>query len=221
MANAWKSDSADEPAAAGPPAVRVSGAVRLARAARLAALALALLACVAHAPAAQASAFSEMKGHASIGFAKVFVDQAPGGSLSFAGGLDVPFAPSWRGGAEFGFSLLGTRNEIRGSLSATIDYSTFEALAYAHWIAHGLGPVERLSLGAGLMSARAEISSAGGGAAFLDLSREELVPAIALQTTLMPHSDAPVRAGLELGTRFGFLESETWTVFSARLAVHY
>jgi hypothetical protein len=184
---------------------------------------------------AHASMLSEMGGHMTVGYAKLFTDQSPSGSLSFSGGFDVPVTDTFRGGLGIGFSLLGTRNEIRGSLSATVDYSTFEALAYGHWMARGLGPVERLSLGAGLMSARAEISSAGGGAAFFDLAREELVPAIALEATLMPRGASPVRAGLEIGTRIGFLSNldigatpgrepinaETWDVASARLAIYY
>jgi len=196
-------------------------------------LALAVLGGAA--PAARAFDLTEMEGHLSVGFAKLFVDQAPGGSVSFAGGLDVPVTDTWRAGFGLGVSLLGTRNEARGSLSATIDYSTFEALAYGHWLAPGLGPVERLSFGAGVMTTRAELSSAGGGAAFLDLARDEIVPAIAFEATLMPRGDMPVRAGLELGTRIGFLRdlqiqatannpaisSEVWAVASARLAIYY
>jgi len=222
MASAWKSASAAEAV--------VRRTVR--RVVPAAALALAALACAAP---ARAFDLSEMEGHMAVGVAKLFVDQAPGGSVSFAGGLDVPVSDTWRAGFGIGVSLLGTRNEARGSLSATIDYSTFEALAYGHWLAPGLGPVERLSFGAGVMTTRAELSSAGGGAAFLDLARDEIVPAIAFEATLMPRGDMPVRAGLELGTRIGFLRdlqiqatannpaisSEVWAVASARLAIYY
>jgi hypothetical protein len=201
--------------------------------ARVLLLALAVLGATAG--RARAIDFAEMEGHVSVGYAKLFVDQAPAGSISFAGGLDVPVARDWRAGFGVGVSLLGTRNEIRGSLSATVDYSTFEALAYAHWLAPGMGPLERVSLGAGLMTARAEISSAGGGLAFIDLARDELVPALALEATLMRRGPMPVRAGLELGTRIGFLRdlqiaatpnnpplsSEVWAIASARLAIYY
>lgn len=223
MASAWKSASAAE--------AKVSRLPQHGHAAWT--LALAAL-CVLATPAA-ALDLSEMEGHVTIGYAKVFADQAPGGSLSFSGGLDLPVAEHWRAGLGIGVSLLGTRNEVRGSLSATIDYSTFEALAYAHWLAPGLGPVERVSVGAGIMTARAEISSAGGGAAFLDLARDEIVPAMALEATLMPRGPSPVRAGLEIGARFGFLSNvdvavpvngeavaaEVWTVASVRLAIYY
>jgi hypothetical protein len=191
------------------------------KAAFRAALVLIAAALAGPAPRASASMLSEMEGHMTVGYAKLFADQAPGGSVSFSGGLDVPVTDTWRAGFGLGVSLLGTRNEIRGSLSATVDYSTFEALAYGHWLAPGLGPVERLSFGAGLMTARAELSSAGGGAAFLDLARDEIVPAIAIEATLMPRGAAPVRAGLEVGTRIGFVEAETWAVASARLAIYY
>lgn len=212
MVSAWRSDSAGDVGMVS----RGAGAARLAFAGVLLAAGLAGLA-----REARALDLSEMEGHVSIGYAKLFADQAPGGSVSFAGGLDVPLAGDWRAGFGVGVSLLGTRNQIRGSLSATIDYSTFEALAYGHWRAPNLGPIERLSLGAGLMTARAEISSAGGGAAFLDLARDEIAPAIAIEATLMPRGPSPVRAGLELGTRIGFVEAGTWAVASARLAIYY
>jgi hypothetical protein len=168
-----------------------------------------------------AAALDELGGHLSVGYAKLFVEDAPAGSVSFAGGLDLPLAGPWRAGFELGLSLLGTRNEQRGSLSANIDYSAFEAYACGHWLTARLGPVERVTLGAGLMTARAEISSAGGGAAFFDLSRDELAPALMIQTTLMPHGTSHVKAGIELGARFGFVEQETWMLASAKLAVHY
>lgn len=226
MASAWRSDSAGEGSV-------VSRGVAPARIA-LACAVFAVVLC-GLAPRARALDLSEMEGHVAIGYAKLFADRAPAGSVSFASGLDVPLAGDWRAGFGVGVSLLGTRNEIRGSLSATIDYSTFEALVYGHWRAPNLGPVERVSIGAGLMTTRAEISSAGGGAAFLDLARDEIVPTIAIEATLMPRGPSPVRAGLEIGTRIGFLRdleiaattnnaaisSEVWAVASARLAIYF
>lgn len=209
MATAWKSASAAE-----------SAARRRTR--PFAALVLAAgLASVAAPPAGTAGALGALEGHLAVGYAKLLADDSPAGSLSFATGLDLPIVDSFRGGLEIGVSLLGTRTEIRGSLSANIDYSTFEAYAVGHWIPPEAGPLGRVTAGAGLMSVRAEISSAGGGAAFLDLAREELVPAMALQATLMPRGPSDVRAGIELGARFGFLEEETWTIAAARLAVYY
>jgi len=222
MASVWKSASAADADVADAVTSARRSQRRAKRPRRIAArsLVLALLACAGFVTPARAG-LENLGGHLSVGYAKLFADSSPAGSVSFAAGLDLPVSESWRAGAGFGFSLLGTRTSMRGSFSANIDYSTFEAMAYGHWLAPGAGPLGRVSLGAGIMTARAEISSAGGGVAFLDLAREELVPAIAIEATLMQRRAAPVRAGLELGTRFGFLEQETWTVASARLAVYY
>ena len=109
----------------------------------------------------------------------------------------------------------------RGSLVAGVDYSVFEAVAFLHWIPERLGPVGIVSVGPGLMSARAELSTSGGGAGFSDLAVEKLAPAAALDVTLIQRSNAPVRVGIELGTRVGFLPSDTWTLATARVAFHY
>jgi hypothetical protein len=44
---------------------------------------------------------------------------------------------------------------------------------------------------------------------------------VAAQVTLMSARPAPVKLGLELGARTGFLAGEDWTVLSARATVHY
>jgi hypothetical protein len=84
-----------------------------------------------------------------------------------------------------------------------------------------LGPIGRISIGPALLSARADLSTAGGGAAFSDLAVEEVAAGIAMDATLIQRSSAPVRVGLELGTRVGFLPEEAWTLATARLAIHY
>ena len=50
---------------------------------------------------------------------------------------------------------------------------------------------------------------------------EQVAPGFALDAVLMRHSEAPVRLGLELGTRVGFLDRETWTLATVRMAFHY
>jgi hypothetical protein len=171
--------------------------------------------------AAPGSARAEMMGHVAVGYAKLFQENAPGGSLSIAGGLDWPMLSRFRIGFGVGYSLLGSSTEQRGSLFANLDYSALEAYAVGSWRPPSAGPVERVSLGLGVMNALAEISAAGGGAAFRDLAREGIVPAVMIETTLMSTKPAPVRTGLEMGARFGFLEEEVWPIATVRVAFHY
>lgn len=188
---------------------------------RLCPLAIAgVLASVLAAAPARA-AVEDVRGHVSLGYAKLFVADAPGGSLSITGGLDHPLWRDVRIGAGLGFHLLGSRTETRGSLFANVDYSVFEAVLFAHWAPPGLGPVGRISAGPALISARAELSTAGGGAAFSDLAVEEVAGGFALDATLIQKRPAPVRVGLELGTRVAFLSAETWTLGTARVTFHY
>ena len=170
---------------------------------------------------ASASFVSEANGYLAVGFAQLFVADAPGGSLSVTGGAAYPITRRLGVGAEIGYHLLGSRNVERGSLVAGVDYSVCEAVAFLHWIPERLGPVGIVSVGPGLMSARAELSTSGGGAGFSDLAVEKLAPAAALDVTLIQRSNAPVRVGIELGTRVGFLPSDTWTLATARVAFHY
>jgi len=178
------------------------------------------IAAVVPEPAA-ASFLGDLKGHLSVGFAQLFVADAPGGSLSVTGGASYPVTPRFGVGAEIGYHLLGSRNVERGSITASIDYSVFEGVAFLHWIPSRLGPVGIVSVGPGFMSARAELSTTGGGAGFSDLAVEKVAPAAALDVTLIRRSNAPVRVGIELGTRVGFLPSDTWTLATARVAFHY
>lgn len=181
-----------------------------------------LLLALACAPAAAAPLRLEnVTGHLAMGYARLFATEAPAGSFSLAGGLDYTLAPDWKAGLSLGLSLLGSRTVERGSLLANVDYSLFEAVAFAHWQPGALGPLGRLSFGPGLFTARAELSTAGGGASFSDLARDETVPGFGFDATLMRRKPSPVRVGLELGARVVFLERETWTLAGARLAFHY
>jgi hypothetical protein len=168
----------------------------------------------------QGATIQDFRGHLSIGYAKLLADQAPGGSFSVAAGVDLPVAPALRIGPAVGLHLLGSRTVVRGSLVATVDYTTFEAVLFAHWVPPA-GPVGRVSVGPALISARAELSTSGGGAAFSDLAVEEYAPGVALDATVISRHASPVRVGLELGGRIGFLAGDDWKIASARLAFHY
>ena len=160
-------------------------------------------------------------GHLSVGYAKLFIADAPGGSISLGGGVDLPVVPRWRAGVELGYHLLGSRTLERGSLLATVDYSVFEAIAFAHWLPQNLGPIGQVSLGPALIAAKGELSSSGGGAGFSDVAVSEIAPGAALDVTLMPHSSSPVRVGLELGARVAFLTDDTWSLATARVTAHF
>jgi hypothetical protein len=175
-----------------------------------------------------APADAAMRGHLSLGYGKLFItdsknedDEAPGGSLSVAAGLDFPLAGDFRIGGEVGFHLLGGRTLTEGSLVANIDYSVAELSALVHWEPHGLGPVARISAGPTLTSARADLSSSGGGITFSDFAVEEIAGGFATSVTLMQQKAAPVRAGVEIGARTSYLPDATWIVATARLAIHY
>jgi hypothetical protein len=170
--------------------------------------------------------FEKFSGRVSMGYTQLFIADtsgsfSPGGSLAMGAGIDYAIHPDFAVGIGLGFHLLGSRTVEQGSLAANLDYNAFEAVAWAHWNPRHLGPVGRVSVGPALLSARAELATAGGGAAFSDFAVEEVAPGIGLDVTLMPRSPAPLRAGVELGMRVGFLRSETWTLVGARLAVHY
>jgi hypothetical protein len=170
---------------------------------------------------AEASAIDAFDGHLAIGYARLFTTGAPGGSFSFAAGVDRPLAVGLRTGIDVGFHLLGSRTVERGSLVATVDYTMLEAVLFTHWTPRHLGPLGRLSFGPALLSAHADLSSSGGGAAFSDLAVGEIAPGVALDATLIKRSVAPVRVGLQLGARVAILDGEDWTMATARLAFHY
>lgn len=191
------------------------GAVRRA----LLVTAVAGLAALGARPAA--AGIAAFRGHVGIGYAKLFAAEAPGGSLSAEGGLDHPIGGGLRLGASLGYHLLGGRTVERGSLVANVDYSAFTAALQVHWQPRGLGPLARISAGPALVNGHAELSTSGGGARFADLARGETAGGLALDATLMRREGAPVRIGLELGTRIGFFPDESWTLGTARLVFHY
>jgi hypothetical protein len=176
--------------------------------------------------------FASVGGHLSIGYSKLFVrhresgpediaSETPGGSISLSGGLDTPVTSDWRVGLDVGYHLLGSRTVERGSLFATLDYSVFEAIAFAHWQPMFGGPIGRLSFGPALVAAKGELSASGAGAAFSDLSVSEVAPGFALQATLISRKPTPVRIGFELGAHVAQLKKETWTLATARVTAHY
>ncbi len=165
--------------------------------------------------------FGEMGGHASIGYAKLFIESAPGGSISMAGGLDYPLSPYVRAGIDVGYDLLGSRTVQRGSQVASVDYSDFQAIAFLHVLPEGLGVLRRVSLGPGLLIAHGDLSVTGGGASFSDLAVGETCAAAAAQVTLMPPRPAPLQLGLELGGRVAFMPGEDWKILVVRATAHY
>jgi hypothetical protein len=186
-------------------------------------MALAALALAGPATDAQAAAMrlDDWRGHVAIGFGAIVSDSlAPGGSLSVAAGIEYPIATAWRLGPTVSFDILGSSNATRGSIRAGLDYSLFEAALLATWLPPR-GPVARVSVGPGVASPRAELSIAGGGAGFSDLTVGEVDPEFALDATLMSRHSPVLSAGIELGTRVIPTSHDTWTLFTGRLAVHY
>lgn len=172
------------------------------------------------ASAAAGVRWSEMGGHLSVGYGALMIEHAPGGSISLAAGFDVPVAPALRAGFDVGYDLLGSRTVQEGSFFASVDYSAFQAAAFLHWLpAHG--PVRRVSLGPAILGAHGDLSVTSGGASFSSLAVHQTAGGVAAQVTLMSARPAPVKLGLELGARRGFLAGDDWTVVSARATVHY
>jgi hypothetical protein len=180
-----------------------------------------LLLLLLAAPAKAEGPIAKASGHLALGYARLFIQDAPGGSFSLAAGADYPIANDWLVGATLDYELLGSRTVKRGSLLATVDYSMIDMVMFAHWQPPGLGPLGRVSVGPGLFGAHSDLSTAGGGALFSDLAVQEVAPGLALEATLMKRGQAPVRIGFETSLRMAFLESQTWTVATGRVAFHY
>ena len=181
-------------------------------------LALALLAFTVL--PAHAFEFSKVQGHLSFGYGRLMVGHSPAGSIGLTGGFDHPVTAGLDAGLDLGLYLYGNRTVDRGSLNATLDYGAFELIAFTHWKVPA-GPVSRVSFGPGLTSARAELSAAAGGAAFLDLAVSEVAPTLALDLTMMRRKPAPVRIAAIAGLRSAFLDGEDWHQFSVRFGFHY
>lgn len=183
--------------------------------------ALVLLLSAGLAGSAAGSAVDRAGGYLSVGYARLFVSDAPGGSMSVGGGVDYPVAERVRVGVGIGFHLLGSRTVEQDSVTAGLDYSAFEALATAHLALRHAGPLAQVSLGAGILSARAELSSGGSGAAFSKFAVEHVGFALGADAEALSPASSPVRAGLALGMRVAFLPHDTWTLGLLRVVVHY
>jgi hypothetical protein len=195
--------------------------IRELRATRVAAVLAVALAWAASLSTPASAAMADWKGHLAIGYGKLVNGDAPGGGFSVGAGIDVPVGENLRVGPVIGYHLLGTRTVDRGSLTAGIDYSVFEATLDAHFPLEHVGPLRRVSVGAGVMSASANVSSISAGLAFEDLEVSGVHPGASLDLSLLPAGPRPVAVGLELGTRVIFLSSDTWTLATARMVLHF
>jgi hypothetical protein len=110
---------------------------------------------------------------------------------------------------------------MQGTLTSGIDYSVFETLAQVHWSTGGGGPQITLSGGPGLFLARANLASSPVGASFSSQAVEQTRAGIAFGATVARRRPGPVRLGLEAALRIIPLESDTWTLATARIAILY
>ena len=189
---------------------------------RVGVVGLALCALVVASPGrAAALQLAEFRGHLAVGYGHLFLEDAPGGSLSVAGGVDYPLTKTLRLGVDVGYHLLGSRTVQEGSLLADVDYSLFETTALVHWTPSWPGPVGRISAGAGLFNAQASLATSGGGASFTKFAVEETVPGFAVSATLLSRKPSALKLGLEVGGRIALVEDESWSTAIARVAVHY
>ena len=185
------------------------------------ALAIAAVLVAAAVPSAAGPRLADVRGHLLLGYAKLFAGDTPGGSLSVGAGVDHPAGSGLRAGLDLGYHLLGSRTLVQGTLSSGLDYSLFEALAQLHWAPGGGGPQVVLSGGPGLFVARANLASSPVGATFSRQAVEETRAGLAFGATVARRRAAPVRIGLEAALRIVPLESATWTLATARLAILY
>lgn len=172
-------------------------------------------------PAHAASRLDAMGGHLGFGFTKLFIEDGPAGSLSMAGGIDVPVTSTVRVGVDLGFHLLGTRTVERDSLLAAVDYSLFEVIAFAHWSPPALAPLGRISVGPALLRPKGDLSTSGGIGSFRDLAVSEAAPGVAFEAVVMRRTPSPVRIGFAVGGRIGFLDEETWTLGMVQVRAYY
>lgn len=169
---------------------------------------------------ARAFEWSKIDGHASTGYGRLMIAHPTGGSIALTVGFEHPVRKGLAAGLDLGMYLYGSRTVERGTLNATLDYSSQDLVAFSHWEVK-LGPLTRISIGPGLTHVRAELSAAAGGAQFLDLARDEVAPTAALDLSMLRRKPAPVRVALVAGVRDAFLKGEDWTQFSLRLGFHY
>ena len=201
------------------PAATLRGWGRAMHSSRLALIVAAVL--LAGRPAYALDLVHDARGHLSVGYGKLFVQDAPGGSVSFGAGVDTPINDVLRVGIDIDYHLFGTSTIVRDPVRAEVDYSLFDADAALNWEPENLWHVHTISLLAGVYAAHATIGSETGGNTFLDVPRDEIVPGGGFALTFLPKHEAPVRLGFEFATHVVFLAEETWTVVTARAAVHY
>ena len=189
-------------------------------------VALVVIACglAGAVPCSGALRFADVNGHLAIGFTRLSssdTTSTPGGSISIGGGLDVPLGDRLRAGLDLGYHLLGSRTLVQGTLTSGLDYSVFEMLALLHWTPLDRGPQLIVSGGPGLFIARASLAPTSVGATFSPQSIEQTRPGVALSLIATRRRASPVRVGIEVGLRIVPLESTTWTLASARIAMLY
>lgn len=183
-------------------------------------MAVAGAAVLAAAAPAGALTLDDVRGHVAFGYSKLFITNSPSGSLSVEAGLTLPMH-GYGIGTDIGVHLLGTRTVVRDGEIASVDYSLFEAGVLLRYTPRAF-PIANLSFGPEVMSARAVLSTSGGGAAFQDLAVEQVVPGYALDVTFLQRRPAPVRVGFEFGLRQAFVTGgDTWKIADVRLAIHY
>lgn len=182
---------------------------------------LIVLACLAGPAHAGAMRLEPWRGHVSFGYGHLSSDGfAPTGSISVAGGVDYPVTPTFRVGPVIGYSLLGSYDVTRGSITAGLDYSLFDVALQAHWLpAHG--PISRVSFGPGVAAARTALQVGGGGAGFLDLAVDELRPEVAFDVSALPRRMKVVAVGLEAGVRYVPVKRVDWLLSTVRFTIHY
>jgi hypothetical protein len=173
-------------------------------------------------PPARADGFewNRLQGHLSFGYGRLMVGHAPAGSIGVTVGFEHPVRPGLDAGIDLGLYLYGNRTVDRGTLNATLDYSSQEVVFFTHW-AVPLGPLSRVSIGPGFTHARTELSSAAGGAQFLDLAKDEVAPSLALDLSMLRRKVAPVRVAMVAGYRVAFVDGPDWNQFSVRVGFHY
>ncbi len=178
---------------------------------------------LAPAPARAGLDIHEFRGSISIGYAKLFATDAPGGSMSTEAAISYPVVPGLALGPSFAFQLLGTRT-VEGEQGVSIgslDYSMLEVGLLARWAPTNLWPLGLVSFGPELVSAKADLSSTGGGAEFEPLAQSEIGPGAALELTLIKSKPAPVRVGLQISGRWAFLPGEDWKVVATRMSFEF
>jgi hypothetical protein len=173
------------------------------------------------APAHAGLKLAEWRGHLAAGYSHLFIDDAPGGSLSVAAGVDYPASETMRFGVDIEYHLLGSKTVQEGSLLADVDYSQLDLVGLVHWSPGFTGPISRISAGVGVFHANASLATSGGGAAFSHFAVDEVVPGVSLSANLMSRKPSTLKLALEVGGRVALVEDETWSMALARVAVHY